>query len=314
MSKFVVVGAGVTGTLVAENLGRDGHEVVIVSRRGAGPDLPGVSRVALDAADSSALSQLARRASALFNCANPPYHRWPTDWPPIANSLLAAAESSGATLVTLSNLYGYGQPTRPMKATDPQNATYEKAQVRVKMWTDALALHEAGRIRAVEVRASDFVGAHCDSMLGERAIARIRKGKSVQVIGRTDVAHSWTFVGDVSRTLVAVALNDSSWGRAWHAPTNDPRTIQEAVNDLADAAAVKHVKASSVPASVLKVLGLFNPMMRELPTTMYQFSAPFVIDDSDTRDLLSLTPTPWDTVMDNAVGRDDQRSAAPTEP
>ena len=39
---------------------------------------------------------------ALYNAVNPAYHRWATDWPPVAAALLTAAERSGAVLVTMS--------------------------------------------------------------------------------------------------------------------------------------------------------------------------------------------------------------------
>ena len=108
----LVIGAGVIGSQLAEMLAGQGHHVSVVSRRGSGP--AGVTHVAADAADAGAMARLAEGAAVIYNCVNPPYHRWPTDWPPIAASLLDAAERSGAVLVTLSNLYGYG-PAAPSR-------------------------------------------------------------------------------------------------------------------------------------------------------------------------------------------------------
>ena len=54
------------------------------------------------------LTDLAQGAAVLYNCANPPYHQWLTDWPPLNQALLQAAESSGAVLTGASNAYGYG--------------------------------------------------------------------------------------------------------------------------------------------------------------------------------------------------------------
>src|SRR6476469_5991768 len=99
----LVVGAGVIGSRVAGMLAERGDRVRVVSRHGSGP-----TGVAADAADAGAMARLAEGAAVIYNCVNPPYHRWPADWPPIAASVLAAAERSGAVLVTLSNLYGYG--------------------------------------------------------------------------------------------------------------------------------------------------------------------------------------------------------------
>jgi len=301
MEKYLIIGAGAVGSRVARQVAVQGHRAVVVSRRGGGPSHANIETHAADAADTATLTRLAEGASAVFNCANPEYHKWPTDWPPIANALLAVSEASGATLVTLSNLYAYGQPQGPMTPHDPLNATYEKAQVRAKMWRDALSLHEQGRIRAVEVRASDFIGPGANAVLGERVIPRVLVGKKVSVLGDVTAPHSWTYVDDVATTLVACAQHESSWGRAWHAPTNAPRSAVEAVNDIADVAGVPHVKVGAVPKAVLRVGGIFSPLLRELPKTMYQFEVPFIIDDTETRDTLHLSPTPWNEVLADSI-------------
>ena len=184
----LVIGAGVIGGRVAQLLAERGEQVSVVSRSGSGP--ADVTRVAADARDAEAMTRLASGAAVIYNCVNPPYHRWPADWPPIAASVLSAAERRGAVLVTLSNLYGYGPgaygPSNPMTEETPLAATGPKGRVRARVWQDALAAHQAGRVRATEVRAADFVGPGAESALGERALRRIRRGKSVSVLGRAN--------------------------------------------------------------------------------------------------------------------------------
>jgi nucleoside-diphosphate-sugar epimerase len=293
---YLIVGAGTIGTVVAEDLAQQGHSVRLLSRRGAGPEHPLVERVAGDASNPETVARHASGTDAIFNCANPAYHRWPTDWPPIANAILAAAEASGSKLVTLNNLYAYGRPTGPMTSHDPLNADYEKAQVRATMWRDAKRAHDEGRIRATEVRASDFIGPRSQSYLG-MLIPRILAGKSCQLIGNPDAPHSWNYTEDVARTLVTCAQDDRSWGRAWHAPANPARSVRQALDDIADIVGATNVKITKVPTVALRVLGLFNTDVRELPKTLYQFQVPFVIDDSETRSTFGLAPTPWDDVL-----------------
>ena len=301
MSHFLIVGAGAVGTGVASELVERGHEVTIATRHGSGREILGATHVALDVSDLDATARLAHGVRAIFNCANPKYHRWPTDWPPMANSLLHAATMNGATLVTTANLYVYGVPHGLMTPHDPLNATYDKARVRVDMWNNALAAHQAGRVNVVEVRASDFIGANTNTLFAERVIPKILKGRSVQVLGSPEAVHSWTYVPDLARTLVAVALDSSTWGRAWHAPTNLARSQRDVVNELCDTAGVGHVEVTSISKALIRIGGVFSPMIRELPKTIYQFEGPFIIEDSDTREKLGLTPTPWHDVLVNTL-------------
>src|SRR6478735_851436 len=112
MSLHVIVGAGPVGTATARLLAERGELVRVVTRRGTGPEHAAIERIAADATDAARLSALAAGAVALYNCANPLYHRWLTDWPPLAAALLTAAERSGAVLAVASNLYGYGREDR----------------------------------------------------------------------------------------------------------------------------------------------------------------------------------------------------------
>jgi nucleoside-diphosphate-sugar epimerase len=297
MTTHLVVGAGPIGGAVAARLAGDGHEVRLVSRSGGGPELPGVTRVAADASDATRMAELAVGAGSIVNAANPAYHRWPTDWPPIAASLLDAAAASGAVLVTVSNLYCYGPVDRPLTEDLPSAAQGPKGRVRARMFADAMAAHEAGRVRAVEVRSSDYIGPGAESPLGARVVPRLLAGRTVSVVGALDQPHSWTYTDDVARLVVAVAGDDGAWGRAWHVPSNPPRTQREAVEDLARVAGLPPVKVSSVPRAVLGALGLVNPTIRELRETRYQFDRPFVMDSTAAQEAFGLRPTAWDELL-----------------
>lgn len=219
----------------------------------------------------------------------------------MAQAFLDYAERTGAVLATVSNLYGYGPVDVPMTEALPYNATTEKAAVRVLMWQDALAAHEAGRIRYTEVRGSDYICAGAQSMLGDRVMPRILAGKGVQLVGDVDQPHSWTAPIDVARTLITVAADPRGWGRAWHVPSNPPRTQRQAVQDLAAAAGVPAPKVSAVPKAVLWGLGLVQPVIRELKETDYQRERPYLLDDSAARSTFGIEPTPWPVLLDDMV-------------
>lgn len=302
--RHLVVGAGPVGRATAAELAAVGHEVVLASRSGAGPEVEGARRVPVDATDASELAALATGSRAVYNCVNPPaYDKWPSLWPPIAAALLAAAERSGAVLVTTGNLYPYGPVDGPMVEGMPDAGTGTKARVRAEMWAEALAAHEAGRARAVEVRGSDYLG----DGVGEgghipRLVPRALAGRPVRVIGSPDQPHSWTDVRDMARALVAVAEREEAWGRVWHAPTNAPRTQREALADICRAAGRKPVNVRAYPRAAMVVGGLVSPTIRELKETAYQFERPYVLDSTAITRELGLEPSPWDEVCRRTAG------------
>jgi nucleoside-diphosphate-sugar epimerase len=297
----LVVGAGEVGSAVALVLADAGVDVVLASRSGRGPDDARIRRVPVDASSVDALLAVAPTAAVIYNCVNPEYTRWPTDWPPMAQAFLEYAERTGAVLATVSNLYGYGPVDVPMTEDLPLAADGDKAQVRVRMWEDAKAANDSGRIRATEVRGSDYICPGAQSMLGERVMPRILAGKGVQLIGDIDQPHTWTAPIDVARMVVTAAADERGWGRAWHVPSNSPRSQREAVGDLAASAGVGPVKASSVPGALLWGLGLFQPMIRELKETDYQRTRPYLLDDSAARSTFGLEPTPWPELLSGMV-------------
>lgn len=289
----VVIGAGATGAATALRLAALGHRVKVVTRSGSGPAHSAIELIAADAADPSTLTMHTRGATSIYNCANPPYNKWTSDWPPLSASMLRAAEANNAVLVTLSNLYTYGE-TNPMRATDALAPPSIKGRVRADMWHEALEAHTAGRVRATEARASDFIGPGTGSNghMGDRVIPRVIAGKSVSLLGRVDMPHSWTAISDVASTLVAIGSDERAWGRPWHVPTAAPLTQTELVHLMCDLAGVEPVKVKTMPSLILMLGALAMPVVREIKDVLYQFEQPFVIDSAETTNTFGLTATP----------------------
>lgn len=296
----VIVGAGAIGWLTALELAERGNRVTVVTRSGTGPQHAFVTRVALDATDGDALARAAAGATAVYNCANPPYHRWATDWPPLSRALIGAAERTGAGLVTMGNLYSYGRVDAPMTEETPEAPNGTKGAVRMGMWKDALDAHRAGRIRATEARASDFFGPRTEatSYLSRVVFPAVKHGKKVRMpMGDLNAPHSWTFVRDVATTLVTLGTDDRSWGELWHVPTSPARSITEVTADLSAITGVQPPKASVLPKPLLSAAGLFVPFIREFRETRHQFETPYVIDSSKAERTFDLQPTPWEVAL-----------------
>lgn len=302
MAQHIVVGAGQVGTRLAALLTDSGHEVRLVSRTGNAID--GVTAVRADASDRDSLLHAAGGADVVYNCVNPAYHAWQREWPIIADNFVAASEATGAVLVTLGNLYGYGLVDGPITEQTPLNAHTRKGRVREAMWRQALAAHEAGRIRATEVRASDYIGeAGGQTNFGERVIPAMRAGRPILLMGRTDQPHTWTFTGDAARMLAIAGTDERAWGHAWHVPSCAPRTQAQVIADLSDALGVPMPRIRTAGSLMLRVVGLFNPDARELVEMLYEFNRPFVMDSILSEQTFGVDPTPWEMIIEETVQR-----------
>jgi nucleoside-diphosphate-sugar epimerase len=295
----VVVGAGAVGSVVARLLVEQGERVRVITRTGSGPD--GVERIGADA--SAGLAQYVEGASAIYSCAGPAYNKWTSQWPPLGAALRAAAEASGAALVTTGNLYGYGAVDRPMTEDLPLLPNTVKGQVRAKLWTDALEAHQAGRIRTAEVRGSDYLGAGAVSPFSVTVLPKVIAGKRGIMPGDLDAPHSWTYVGDVARTLIAVAGDESAWGRAWHVPTPEPMSVRQLADRAAELAGAPKATVAAMPAWLLKLAGLVDPGAREMVEMQYQWQRPFVLDSTAATVAFGIKPTATDDALREMIGR-----------
>ena len=203
-----------------------------VSRSGR---CPGTGRAALaggidwraaDVTDPEAAADAAKGASVVYQCVNAPYTQWPELFPPLQRGVLAAAERTGALLVALENLYGYG-PTggRPMTEDLPLAATTVKGRTRAAMTAELLAAAEAGRVRLAIGRASDFFGPGVTqgSTLGERVFGNALAGRRADFIGNPDLPHTYSYVPDIAAGLATLGTDPRAAGQVWHLP--GPATV-----------------------------------------------------------------------------------------
>jgi nucleoside-diphosphate-sugar epimerase len=297
----VIVGSGTVGTHLAKKLGETGESVLLLARTTNRPELKNVKRIQADAASFSSLIAAAPKANYIYNCVNPPYNKWTEEWPPINQALIELAKRTDSVLVTCSNLYGYGPYKGVLTEDLPLHATWRNGRVRADMWLKLKELHDAGEIRATEVRGSDYIAASDQSRMGDRVVPRLKEGKSVQLLGELDKLHTWTDPEDVAHLMMVVAKEEIAWGKPWHVPSNGPMTQRHVVRDIALELGLKDPKVSSVPHLLENLLGLFNPVIRELSHSNYQFNEPFIMSDEKARKAFSLKPKPWDRVISDLV-------------
>ena len=304
----VIFGAGPLGLAIARKLIAEGRPVRIVTRSGTG--VPGAERVEADAANEAQATAAARGAARVFHCAAPAYHRWTTDFPPLQDSILQAAAATGAVLVAIENLYGYGV-AGTLTEDLPLTATTRKGRTRAAMTERLFDAHRAGKVQAVTGRASDFIGPEVHiSAFGERLWPELLAGRSLRWLGDPESLHSVTFVPDAAAGLIALGDAPQTWGRAWHLPAAPARTPREIVAAMAAMAGLSEPALRPLPRWLLRAVGLVQPQAGELVEVAYTFEAPLILDDRAIRAALGIEASDWNTILDATLGYWVQQKAA----
>lgn len=289
----VVFGAGQVGVPLSRLLAARGHSVRVVSRSGGGGG-DGVVAVQADAADPAAAAEAARGASVVYHCMNPPYFTkvWAAELPRLQESLSLAAARAGARLVVLDNLYSLGDGGgRPFDEDTPFAPRSRKGEVRAQVSRALLEAHRRGDVRAVIGRGSDFYGPRGElTYFGGRFWKPVLAGRPADVPFDPDVPHTYHYLEDVAAGLAALgAAPDDALGRAWMLPCQ-PAASTRALVDRMAASLGRPIALRRLPPLLLKGLGLFVPILRELAEMSYQWERPFVVDDRRIRERLGIAP------------------------
>jgi nucleoside-diphosphate-sugar epimerase len=301
--RHVVFGAGQVGRALSAHLAGRGLAVRAVSRNRPSDLVDGVDWRAADASDPTAAAEAAEGASVIYQCLNAPYTDWPARFPPLQRGVLHAAEHTGALLVSLENLYGYGPTGGTVMTEDlPLAATTIKGRTRAAMTQELLDAANAGRVQIAIGRASDFFGAGVTTgtTLGERVFANALAGKRADFIGDPDLPHTYSYVPDIATSLATLGTDRRAIGGVWHLPGPETVTTRELLDLLAGD--VGHpVGVRNLPKLAVRAFGVFKPLMRELVEMSYEFDEPFVLDTTKFQATFDTVPTPLATAVSTTV-------------
>ncbi|MEV4760927.1 NAD-dependent epimerase/dehydratase family protein [Micromonospora sp. NPDC049559] len=271
----VLGGTGAVGGAVLAELRARGHRVRAVSRGASGPD-----GLRADIATTEGAVAACEGAAVVYQCAQPPYARWAAEFPDLTRTVLAGAQAAGAKLVMADNLYMYGPVDGPMTEQLPHAASNPKGRARAEVAELILAAHREGRVRATMGRASDYYGpGGLNTIIGPTVFAAAVAGRTARWVGDLDQPHTVSYLPDVAAGLVTLGERSEADGRAWHLPVDAPVTGREFLG-LVRAAVGGRTRIAGFGRGMQRVVGLVNPVVRELGETWYQRDRPWVVDDS----------------------------------
>lgn len=298
-SLHVILGTGQIGPLIARRLLARGERVRMVSRKNFAAAPAGVETHAADLMDAAAAAEAVRGATVVYHTVNPVYTEWTRLLLPLTESIVTASARAGAHLVALDNLYMYGKaPDGVMREDSPIAPVSKKGELRARAARLMIAARERGDLAVTIARASDFFGpgATLAAIFGAHFWPRALAGKPGQVFGDPEQPHSYSYVTDVADGLVTLGLDPRGKNHLWHLPANPAESTRKTIARAGRALGVE-LGATSVPPWLLRTIGVFAPMMREVAEMTYQWQAPFVLDDTRFRTTFGASATPWDEAM-----------------
>ncbi len=232
---------------------------------------------------------------------------WQNSWPKFIETVIAACKEYDCKLVFFDNMYMYDKDHLDgMDEATPINPPSEKGKVRAKIAQRLLDEVKAGNLTALIARSADFYGPNIanTSMLNETVTKNLAKGKKANWMGATDRKHSFTYTPDAGKATALLGNTPDAYNQVWHLPTaSDPYTGKEWVEHIAKAFGTKP-KIQVAPKWMIHLIGLFVPVMKEMPEMLYQYDRDYVFDSSKFEKRFGMAPTPYDEGIKEMIASD----------
>ncbi|HXM40470.1 MAG TPA: NAD(P)H-binding protein [Bryobacteraceae bacterium] len=289
MEKVAIFGAaGPIGRYVGMELDRRGTPFRAVGRtagklEAAFGKLPHAEIVAADLSDAGGAKQAAHGVDTIVYTLGVPYTDFQL-YPPMMRVAVDAAAAAGVQrFVLVTGVYSYGIPqTQRVAETHPRVPVSVKGQFRKEQEDILMAAGERGLFKSMVVRLPDFYGPYADNSLANPVFRAALAGKTANWLGPVSPLHEFVFVPDAGPVIAELAARDDCYGQAWNFAGSGAISTLAFIQKIYQAAG-RDPKFRSAGRTTLRVLGWFNPLMRELPEMLYLQETPVLLDDAKLR-------------------------------
>ncbi|MGB1090560.1 MAG: NAD-dependent epimerase/dehydratase family protein [Oceanobacter sp.] len=311
MSKKVLV-LGINGRLgqeIAKAFVVAGYSVSGMGRENRAK-LKGVRFTQGNADQVSELQAAIKGHEIVVNALNLPYDQWEKGR---AEAMMArvieAMGDSGRLLMFPGNVYNFSARQWVLTPSTSFEPEAQKGRIRVRMEQQLQEAASAGKIQLVILRSGDFYGPYASQSFMQVVIATRRKDKVLQIPHELDLPHSWAYLPDLAKAYVALAAraDEFSASETFHF-CGHFITGHELVSHI-QSALREPWKAGKLPWGMLKVVGWFNPLMREVVKMRYLFQVPQQLKDQRLDEILGAE---FGTPASEAIGA-TVRSYLPVE-
>ena len=181
-----------------------------------------------------------------------------------------------------------------MNEETPINPPSKKGEIRAQIADMILSKVKEGKLTALIARSADFYGPGIKntSMLTETVFNPFSSGKKANWMASLNYKHSFTYTPDAAKATALLGNSEEAYNQVWHLPTaKNPYTGREWIDAIAKEMGVTP-KTQTASKFIVRLLGLFIPLMREMPEMMYQYDRDYVFnsDKFDTHFDFKVTP------------------------
>lgn len=207
---------------------------------------------------------------------------WQQKWPVIMQATIDACIKHNAKLVFFDNVYMYDiNAIAHMTENSPINPPSKKGKVRSQIAEMLLSAIQSGKLTGLIARSADFYGPNNDkSFLIEVVYKNIKKGKKPNWFMNADKKHSFTYTPDAAKATALLGNTADAYGQIWHLPTDKNAITGREMISLFTTEMNAADKIFILPIWLLKLLGIFIPLMKEMPEMMYQYDRDYFFDSS----------------------------------
>ena len=228
---------------------------------------------------------------------------WQDKWPKLMRTTVDACIKYHARLVFFDNVYLYDKNAIPHMTEDsPVNPPSKKGKVRQQIAEMMMQEIKNGKLKGLIARSADFYGPHNEkSVLQEMAYKNLKKGKSPMWMIDADKIHSFTYTPDAAKAVAILGNTADAYNQSWHLPTSTEKLTPRQIIELFNKEMGKSKKVKVMSMWTLKLLGIFIPILREMPEMMYQNDRDYYFDSSKFNQRFSFTPTSYKDGVKNTV-------------
>lgn len=207
---------------------------------------------------------------------------WEEKWPTLMRATINACIKHNARLVFFDNVYSYDINAIPhMTEESEYNPPSRKGAVRKQISQMLMDEVKAGKLMALIARSADFYGPGNDkSFANEMVYKNFLKGRRANWFIDADKKHSFTYTPDAAKATALLGNTDDAYNTVWHLPT-DKNTItgREFIELFSKEMKVPN-KLVVMPMWMVRLAGIFVPVLKEMREMMYQYDRDYFFDSS----------------------------------